>query len=167
MTGKVMGSFTKRYSEILLYLLLITNIVLHKAFALPDFSTFVLLFPLLLMESSYRWKNPWNIFAITYPACFSLGIYPYDLLSLTLSAFAEEIFFRAYMMRKYGNFTVSLMFALPHFLIYQNLQSLLTFFPSLFFGFLYKKTNSLIFVSLIHLYSNLVYRNFTFLHLWI
>jgi membrane protease YdiL (CAAX protease family) len=41
----------------------------------------------------------------------------------------------------------------------------LTFFPSLLFGIVYQKTQSLIFVSLLHLYSNLVYRYLVFLKL--
>ncbi len=157
MTGKVIGSFTKRYSEMLLYFVLIATLLSHRLLDFPDFSIVVLLSPLVFLENIFRWKNPWNLFILTFPICLLLGFDIKTLLNAFLSALAEEVFFRAYLMRRYGNITVSAMFALPHFLIYQNFVSLLTFFPSLLFGFLYKKTDSLIFVSLVHLYSNLLY----------
>jgi membrane protease YdiL (CAAX protease family) len=60
-------------------------------------------------------------------------------------------------MKRYSNLEVSLMFMVPHFILYPSILSLLTFFPSLLFGFAYQKTGSLAFVSLLHLVSNLVY----------
>jgi membrane protease YdiL (CAAX protease family) len=60
-------------------------------------------------------------------------------------------------MKRFSNLGVSLMFVIPHFILYPGILSLLTFFPSLLFGFAYQKTKSLAFVSLLHLVSNLVY----------
>jgi len=60
-------------------------------------------------------------------------------------------------MKRFSNLKVSLMFVIPHFILYPGILSLLTFFPSLVFGFAYQKTKSLAFVSLLHLVSNLVY----------
>jgi hypothetical protein len=117
------------------------------------------------LEDPLRWKNRWNLFLITLPACSFTGMGIYTLFSMSFSAFAEELFFRGYLMRRYSNLIVSFMFTFPHLLLYQNLQSVLTFFPSLLFGIVYQKTQSLIFVSLLHLYSNLVYRYLAFLKL--
>jgi membrane protease YdiL (CAAX protease family) len=60
-------------------------------------------------------------------------------------------------MKRFSNLRVSLMFVIPHFILYPGILALLTFFPSLLFGFAYQKTRSLAFVSLLHLVSNLVY----------
>jgi membrane protease YdiL (CAAX protease family) len=60
-------------------------------------------------------------------------------------------------MKRFSNLKVSLMFVIPHFILYPGILSLLTFFPSLLFGFAYQKTRSLAFVSFLHLVSNLVY----------
>lgn len=165
MIGKRIDWFIKNYSEVFLYLLLLGSLLSRKLFGLPDFSTFILLSPLLFLEDPLRWKNRWNLFLITLPACLFTGIGIYTLFSMSFSAFAEELFFRGYLMRRYSNIIVSFMFTFPHLLLYQNLQSVLTFFPSLLFGIVYQKTQSLIFVSLLHLYSNLVYRYLVFLKL--
>ncbi|MFN3813169.1 MAG: type II CAAX prenyl endopeptidase Rce1 family protein [Aquificaceae bacterium] len=82
----------------------------------------------------------------------------YSLFNLSFSAFAEELFFRGFLMRRYSNLIVSFLFMFPHLLLYQNLLSALTFFPSLLFGLIYKKTDSLIFVSMVHVFSNVLYR---------
>jgi membrane protease YdiL (CAAX protease family) len=60
-------------------------------------------------------------------------------------------------MKRFSNLRVSLMFVIPHLILYPGILSVLTFFPSLFFGFAYQKTRSLAFVSFLHLVSNLVY----------
>lgn len=82
-------------------------------------------------------------------------------MSLTLQAFAEELFFRAYLMQRFSNLTVSVLFTIPHIILYVDLWSVLTFFPSLLYGYIYQRTGSLAFVSLLHLASNLLW--FTFL----
>ncbi|WP_448587668.1 CPBP family glutamic-type intramembrane protease [Thermocrinis sp.] len=60
-------------------------------------------------------------------------------------------------MKKYGNITVSLLFVPPHFILYQNLPSLLTFFPSLAFGYVYIKTRSISLTAFVHFFSNVLY----------
>ncbi|MFZ8785307.1 CPBP family intramembrane glutamic endopeptidase [Thermocrinis sp.] len=154
MTGKQIKSFTKSYSEPILYLLVLLSVSLHKFLGIPNLSIFFLLFPLVFLE--IRLLDKWVLLWLFYPIAF-LFFDALWLLGMTLSAFAEELFFRAYLMKRYSNLSVSFMFVIPHFILYPGILSLLTFFPSLFFGFAYQKTKSLAFVSLLHLVSNLVY----------
>jgi len=154
MTGKRIRSFTKSYSELILYLFVLLSLFLHKFLGIPNLSIFFLLFPLAFFE--IRLLERWIFLWLFYPVAF-LFFDALWLLGMTLSAFAEELFFRAYLMKRFSNLSVSLMFVIPHFILYPGILSLLTFFPSLFFGFAYQKTRSLAFVSLLHLISNLVY----------
>jgi CAAX amino terminal protease family. len=154
MTGKQIKSFTKSYSEPILYLFVLLSVSLHKFLGIPNLSIFFLLFPLVFLE--IRLLDKWIFLWLFYPIAF-LFFDALWLLGMTLSAFAEELFFRAYLMKRFSNLSVSLMFVIPHFILNPGILSLLTFFPSLFFGFAYQKTESLAFVSLLHLVSNLVY----------
>ncbi len=154
MTGKRIRSFTKSYSEPILYLLVLFSLALHKFLGIPNLSIFFLLFPLVFLE--IRLLDRWVLLWLFYPTAF-LFFDALWLLGMTLSAFAEELFFRAYLMKRFSNLKVSLMFVIPHLILYPGILSLLTFFPSLFFGYAYQKTRSLAFVSFLHLVSNLVY----------
>jgi len=154
MTDKQIKSFIKSYSEPILYLLVLLSVSLHKFLGIPNLSIFFLLFPLVFLEIRLldRWIFLWLFFPVAFLFFDALW-----LLGMALSAFAEELFFRAYLMKRFSNLKVSLMFVIPHLILYPGILSLLTFFPSLFFGFAYQKTRSLAFVSLLHLVSNLVY----------
>jgi membrane protease YdiL (CAAX protease family) len=158
MTDKRIKSFIKSYSEPILYLLVLLSVFLHKFLGVPNLSIFFLLSPLVFLE--IRLLDRWIFLWFFYPTTF-LFFDALWLLGMTLSAFAEELFFRAYLMKRFSNLKVSLMFVIPHFILYPGILSLLTFFPSLFFGFAYQKTRSLTFVSLLHLTSNLVYFKLT------
>lgn len=151
--------FIKKYSELILYTLLLLSILLSKFFGIPNLGIFVLLSPIAFLPSErFGLKNPWNASLLFLPILYLL--YPINFLSLSLQAFAEELFFRAYLMRRYSNLFVSLLFTLPHVILYTDLWSILTFFPSLFYGFVYQKTGSLAFVSLLHLVSNVLWLGF-------
>jgi len=154
MTGKRIRSFTKSYSEPILYLFVLLSVFLHKFLGIPNLSIFFLLFPLVFFE--IRLLDRWIFLWLFYPTAF-LFFDALWLLGMTLSAFAEELFFRAYLMKRFSNLKVSLMFVIPHFILNPGILSLLTFFPSLLFGFAYQKTRSLAFVSFLHLVSNLIY----------
>ena len=158
MIGRAIGFCIKEYSEILLYLCLLFLLSLHKFYGFANFSFFVLLLPLLFVDVKLfdRWAFLW----LFYPLLFLLGFEPTEMLNLALYAFAEEVFFRAYLMRRYSNLLVSLMFALPHFILYQSLQSILTFFPSLLFGYAYSKTGSINLATSLHLWANAIVRIF-------
>ena len=154
MTDKRIKSFIKSYSELILYLLVLLSVSLHKFLDIPNLSIFFLLSPLAFLE--IRLLDRWIFLWLFYPIAF-LFFDALWLLGMTLSAFAEELFFRAYLMKRFSNLRASLMFVIPHFILSPGILSLLTFFPSLLFGFAYQKTKSLTFVSLLHLISNLVY----------
>jgi membrane protease YdiL (CAAX protease family) len=154
MTDKRIKFFIKSYSEPILYLLVLLSVSLHKFLGIPNLSIFFLLFPLVSLE--IRLLDRWVLLWLLYPTAF-LFFDALWLLGMTLSAFAEELFFRAYLMKRFSNLKVSLMFVIPHLILNPGILSLLTFFPSLLFGFAYQKTRSLAFVSLLHLISNLVY----------
>ncbi len=149
----------RAYTELLLYGLLLFSLVLHRAYGLPNLSIIVLLLPLVFLPlERFGVKSPWNLSLLALPLLYVL--HPQNFMSLSLQAFAEELFFRAYLMQRLSNLNVSVLFTVPHVILYTDLWSVLTFFPSLFYGFVYKKTNSLAFVSLLHLASNILWLGF-------
>lgn len=72
-------------------------------------------------------------------------------------AIGEELFFRGFMMLKFSNLAVSLVFALTHLILSASLQALATFVPSLLFGYLYVKSGSIITPIVWHFSANLVF----------
>lgn len=156
MIGRRTKLFTKRYTEALLYSLLLLNLLLHRLYNLPNFSPLLLLLPLVFLPyERLGIKNWWNLSLLSLPFLYML--HKENFFALSLQAFAEELFFRAYLMQSLSNLSVSLLFTLPHIILYSDLWSFLTFFPSLFYGFVYQRTGSLALVSLLHLASNLLW----------
>lgn len=148
--------FIKRYTEAVLYGLLLVNLLLHRLYGLPNLSPIVLLLPLAFLPyERLGIKSWWNLSLLVLPFLYML--HKENFLALSLQAFAEELFFRAYLMQRLSNFTVSLLFTLPHVILYGHLWSFLTFFPSLLYGFVYQRTGSLALVSLLHLGSNVLW----------
>lgn len=144
------------YTEFILYALLLLNLTFHRLYAFPNLSTIILLLPLAFLPSErFGLKSPWNASLLALPLLYIL--YPQNFLSLSLQAFAEELFFRAYLMQRLSNFVVSVLFTVPHVILYMDLWSVLTLFPSLLYGYTYQKTKSLAFVSLMHLASNVLW----------
>jgi len=153
--------FIKRYTELFLYSLLLLSLLAHKLYHVLNLSVFVLLLPLAFLPAErFGLKSPWNLSLLALPFMYLLR--PQDFLSLALQSFAEELFFRAYLMQRYSNLFVSFLFTLPHVLLYENLWAYLTFFPSLLFGYAYERTRSLAFVSLLHLSSNILWYEYNF-----
>lgn len=151
--------FTKRYTELFLYALLLLSLLLHRTAGLPNLSLFILLLPLAFLPAErFGLKNMWNLSLFALP--FMYFLYPQNFLSLLLQAFAEELFFRAYLMQRFSNLTVSVLFTLPHVILYADFWSYLTFFPSLFYGFIYKRTLCLSLVAVLHLGSNVLWFSF-------
>jgi uncharacterized protein len=100
MTDKRIKSFIKSYSEPILYLLVLLSVSLHKFLGIPNLSIFFLLSPLVFLE--IRLLDRWIFLWLFYPVAF-LFFDALWLLGMTLSAFAEELFFRAYLMKRYSN----------------------------------------------------------------
>lgn len=155
---------TRGYTELLLYSLLLLSLLLHRLFQLPNLSIFFLLLPLsFLPVERFGFKSRWNLSLLLLP--FMSPLHSQAFLSLALQAFAEELFFRAYLMGRFSNLSVSVMFTVPHVLLYGDLWSWLTFFPSLAYGLVYRKTSSLALVSMLHLGSNVLWFSFLAPHL--
>ncbi|MCX7989319.1 MAG: CPBP family glutamic-type intramembrane protease [Aquificaceae bacterium] len=149
----------RRYSELLLYSLLILSLLFHKFYGLPNLSLFLLLLPLVFLPSDrFGLRSVWNLSLLLLPVLYLL--YPKNFLGLSLQAFAEELFFRGYLMQSFSNLKVSFLFTIPHVILYGDLWSWLTFFPSLFYGFAYRKTSSLALVTVLHLSSNVLWFRF-------
>ncbi|NPA32709.1 MAG: CPBP family intramembrane metalloprotease [Aquificae bacterium] len=106
------------------------------------------------LKKGILWGAPFLILSIPYLA--NARCYGFVLNQLGV-AFAEELFFRGFLMERFNNLTVSLLFALSHFVYWSNLNALLTFFPSLLFGWLYQRSGSLIAPVLAHFSLNLFY----------
>lgn len=90
---------------------------------------------------------------------------PFALATLALAALPEEWFFRAYFMSRLGqtfpaNIVASLLFCLLHGLTRDWITAGLVFAPSLFYGWLYQRTQDLPLLILLHALSNLVYAVF-------
>jgi membrane protease YdiL (CAAX protease family) len=149
----------KGSTELLLYGLLLINLTLHRLYGFPNLSTALLLLPLAFLPSErFGLRSRWNVNLLLLPFLYIL--YPQGFFSLALQAFAEELFFRAYLMQRFSNLAVSALFALPHIILYTDIWSVLTFFPSLFYGYVYQKTGSLGFAFLLHLASNVLWLSF-------
>lgn len=146
--------YTEGFTEYGLYALLIFSLLLHRFYGLPNLSLLVLLLPIVFLPyERFGIKSKWNLSLFALPLLYLL--HPKDFLSLLLQAFAEELFFRGFLMQRFSIFMVSLLFTLPHVILYTDIFSLLTFFPSLFYSYVYQRTGSLILVSLLHLASNI------------
>ncbi|MCS7171704.1 MAG: CPBP family intramembrane metalloprotease [Aquificaceae bacterium] len=151
--------FIRKYTELTLYCLLVASLILHRLYGVPNLGLFILLLPLaFLPQESFGLKSRWNLSLLALPFLYLL--HPYNFFNLAFQAFAEELFFRTYLMQRFSNFTVSIMFTAPHVILYQDFFSCLTFFPSILYGFVYKKTQSLALVSILHLSSNLLWFGF-------
>jgi membrane protease YdiL (CAAX protease family) len=86
----------------------------------------------------------------------------FALSTLLTAALPEEWFFRAYFMTQIGqgwhaNLVASLLFSLLHGLTHNWYTALLVLMPSLFYGWLYQRTQDLPLLVLVHALSNLVY----------
>lgn len=141
-----------------LYSLLVFSLLLSRFFDhLWFLPFFILLLPLYFLESQrFGLKNVWNLTGLVILPLLLTMDYRY-IASVFMLAFVEELFFRAYMMKYHTNLVVSLLFVIPHFIVYTDIHSLLVFFPSLLFGYIYEKSNSLVFVTVVHGIFNIIY----------
>jgi len=147
-----------------LYFLLIFSLYLQRFYNLSIIPQLILLSPLLFKEdTSLGLKNfkkgviYGSLFLpLSIPYLLNAQCYAFVLNQLGI-AFAEEIFFRGFLMQRFSNLTVSFMFAGAHVVYWFNLNSILTFFPSLFFGWLYRKADSVVATALAHFSMNMFY----------
>ncbi|GAB6065005.1 CPBP family intramembrane metalloprotease [Aquifex pyrophilus] len=148
--------------HVLLYLTFLASLLLSKYYNLGVIPQLVLLSPLLFQKDKelgfkeYKrgllWGMPFLPLAIPY--ILNAECYAFVLNQLGV-AFAEEIFFRGFLMQRFSNLSVSLMFSLGHVLYWFNLNSLLTFFPSLVLGWLYIRSGSILAPVIAHFSMNM------------
>ncbi|WP_169301981.1 CPBP family intramembrane glutamic endopeptidase [Thermocrinis albus] len=144
-------------SKSLTYLLIVL-LFLSLFVSLPVYPS--LLLPLIFLPPSrFGLMSLWSY--VAYAGIFFLpflgGV---SSLSYLFGAFAEEVFFRAYLTPQLGNIRASFIFALAHLSVRFNLFSALTFFPSLFLGWVYMRTRSLPLSVLLHTLFNLLWFNY-------
>lgn len=106
----------------------------------------------------------WIILSVSITILLLQNTHLLDVFTVMVlvAALPEEWFFRAYLQKRMGNGVaavsiVSLMFSLMHFITRSSVDACLVFIPSLFYGYVYKKTSDLVLVVLLHALSNLVY----------
>ncbi len=157
--------FTKYKAYILLYLIFLLSVVLVKLYQITVVAQIVLLSPIIftkdIKDLGYRNFKKGFIYGITSLPVFilfppNLSCWAFVLNNLGV-AVAEETFFRGFLMRRLNNLTVSLLFTLPHIILYQNVAAFLTFFPSLIFGWVYIRSGSILAPVIYHFVFNLAY----------
>ena len=155
------NSFLRIYFKpVILYSLLILSVILNKYYNLSFLTPLVLLSPLIFVDlKSLNLTSKWSFSLILIiPALFFQDLHStLNHLSIALS---EEIFFRVYLMSFFSNFITSILFTIPHILLYGDLHSFLVFFPSLIYGLVYQKSKSFILVAVLHFLSNIIYSIF-------
>jgi membrane protease YdiL (CAAX protease family) len=144
--------------SILLYAALIVSSIIYKITNFTYFISVVLLSPILFIDlkSAFSYSRKCDLSIIfVLPLLFILE--PLQTLNSLFIAFSEELFFRVYLLSYFSNLLTSILFTIPHTIIYQDLHSFVTFFPSLFYGFVYQKTKSFSLVVVLHFISNEFY----------
>lgn len=113
--------------------------------------------------------SSYSLISGSYPGLREVG-YSFFLIQFILVAIPEELFFRGYLQREFGNdyravVIVSLLFAVAHLVIVCAtsgglgvcIQNGLTFFPSLVMGYLYMKTGTLWSSIFFHFCANIMH----------
>jgi len=143
---------------IFLYIALIISTLIYKITNLPYFVYVILLSPILFVDfkSVFSYPRKYDL-SIIFMLPFLFIHEPHQALNNLFVAFSEELFFRVYLLSYFSNLLTSVLFTIPHIIVYQDLHSILTFFPSLFYGFVYQKTKSFSLAVVLHFLSNEFY----------
>jgi membrane protease YdiL (CAAX protease family) len=143
---------------IFLYIALIISTVIYKITNLPYLIYVILLSPILFIDFKpvFSYSRKYDL-SIIFILPFLFIHEPLQALNNLFVAFSEELFFRVYLLNYFSNLLTSILFTVPHIIIYQDLHSFLTFFPSFFYGFVYQKTKSFSLVIVLHFLSNEFY----------
>ncbi|ACN98207.1 caax amino protease family protein [Sulfurihydrogenibium azorense Az-Fu1] len=144
-------------TPLLLYTGLLLSVILNKYYNISFLTPLILLIPLLFVDlKNLNLISKWSLGLLcTVPFIFFQDLY--STLNQLSIAFSEELFFRVYLMSFFSNFTTSILFTIPHILLYGDLHSFLVFLPSLIYGFVYQKTKSFILIAVLHFLSNVFY----------
>jgi membrane protease YdiL (CAAX protease family) len=90
------------------------------------------------------------------------------LFQLVGVSFAEEIYFRGFLQESIGNTIRGVVIAsalfsfvhVPQLIIHNDINAMLTFFPSLVMGFLYMRTGNIAASTIFHFLANTMYLGF-------
>jgi len=153
---------------VLAYVGLLISLYISKVFPQLDLLPFLyMLLPMLFIsDGELGFKNYRRGFLFGTALFPLLVLFPPDLscpawvLNQLGVATAEEVFFRGYLMKYFGNLPLSVLFSLSHLIHYPTLNSVLVFFPSLLFGYAYAKSGSIIAPIMLHFSANLFYFSF-------
>jgi membrane protease YdiL (CAAX protease family) len=115
---------------------------------------------LILLPFGYLMSRSGNAFSLL-PA----GSILFQLIGISLP---EEVYFRGFLQERLGNtiggiVIASLLFSIMHIpqvIMYGDIYSILTFFPSIVMGYLYMKTSSILPSTIFHFSSNIVWLGF-------
>lgn len=107
------------------------------------------------------------LFIVFVLVSFDAGSWLFALTTLLLAALPEEWFFRGYLQNRLGNgfsaiIISSVLFSLAHAVTISWFTGVLVIFPSLIFGYIYKRSDDLVLVILLHGLSNLIYELYLF-----
>ncbi len=151
---------------ILLYIFLIISLILAKLNGyFYILSAFVLVSPLVFYKLDKF--GLFSIKGIIYGFAASAVYFPFLNFSLIpinqiTQVFLEEVFFRGYIQNEFfKKFNIhisilltSILFTIPHLITNFSVFSLLTFFPSIVFGYLYYYSKSIWTSAIFHFFSN-------------
>jgi hypothetical protein len=160
--------------EIALYTILIFFAVLTKVNLFFVYVIYIiLLLPLAFFDLKklgiYEFKRGilWGFLSSSIYFPFVVNGFSFGLLNQVPYVFSEEIFFRGFLLTRFNekfknihlnNIFVSVLFTIPHIILNPSLISVLVFFPSLIFGYLFIYTKSIYAPTIFHYFSNLFFQ---------
>lgn len=160
--------------EIILYTILIFFAVLTKVSGYFFYGIYIiLLFPLAFSDLKklglYEFKKGilWGFLSSIIYFPFILKEFSFTLLNQLPYVFSEEIFFRGFILQNLNerysnihlnNIFVSVLFTIPHVIIHPSLISVMVFFPSIIFGYLFIYTKSIYAPTIFHFFSNMFFQ---------
>ncbi len=164
---------------ILLYIILLVFAILTKFNTIFYYGLYVtLLSPLLFLDYKrlgfleFKKGIVWGVLSSLIYVPFILWKSKFlslEMLNQIPQIFAEEIFFRAFFLEELSaslknfhmaNIITSFLFMLPHLIINPSILSVLVFFPSLIFGYLFYYSRSIYAPVIFHYLSNIFFQTF-------
>ncbi len=161
---------------LILYFILICFLILSKLNSFfINIAYIVLLIPLVFYDlKKLGFQNYGKGFL--YGTVISLVYLPFIINGFSIShflqipqVFAEEVFFRGFGLSSFdkmnvhlSNVLISILFTIPHVIINPSILSVLVFFPSIVFGYLFIYTRSIVAPVIFHWLSNVFFQVFLY-----
>ncbi len=161
---------------LILYFILICFAVLSKFYAFfINFVYLILVLPIGFYDfeklgfKNFRKGFFYGIFSSLFYLPFIITKFPIGAFAQLPYVFAEEVFFRGYGLTvinerlkniHISNIVISVLFTVPHVIINPSLFSVLVFFPSVIFGYLFFYSKSILASVIFHWLSNVFFQVF-------